>query len=378
MLLCFYLALEVSSCTLERNFSELRRFVDTHCGASQADSNDIEAALELRLDGPQVEEEVCLRKCASTGTESPGLLRLSKKVQVSLAVDGSESPLLELNAFSRRLAELWIEHHGRRFHVYRKRQDSGLQKGPREGTESSLIAAQKRARSKLSQGLGHDSKGLFGSKRTKLAWKGSLEDNEVYKKNEAMQVFHKRSEKIMEKHLDVRKAKLAGCEPYPVGGLYDYNSFDIAFQCWVLTTIISEHHYKPPWKGKFAPGPSSKNLANPVWSSTHDGSMPWTCAELSAVAVQLQHAKLTRDQYFKLFMIKRDLPRCETSSADSFARCKMSKPDGLSMPALVRLAKDADVFIIEDESKLNFIGLAPKSLSPFQVMVRMSCLRKSV
>ena len=121
MLLSFYLALEVSSCTLERNFSELRRFVDTHYGSSQADSHDIEAALELRLDGPQVEEEVCLRKCASQGTESPGLLRLSKKVQVSLAVEGSESPLLELNAFSRQLAELWIQHHGRSFHVYRKR-----------------------------------------------------------------------------------------------------------------------------------------------------------------------------------------------------------------------------------------------------------------
>ncbi|CAE7450174.1 unnamed protein product [Symbiodinium sp. CCMP2592] len=221
VLLSFYLSLEVSSCTLERNFSELRRFVESHCGASQSESQDIEAALELRLDGPQDEAEVCRRTFPEQG---PGLLQLSKKVQVALAVpgSGSGSPLLELNAFSKRLAELWIHHHGRRFHVYKRRQDCGLRRGPREGTESSLIAAQKRARSKLSQGLGVDSRQLFGAKRSKLAWKaaGCLEDSEIYKQNESMKVFHERSATIKEKHLDVRRAKIDGSEPYPVGGLY--------------------------------------------------------------------------------------------------------------------------------------------------------------
>ena len=57
------------------------------------------------------------------------------------------------------------------------------------------------------------------SKRSKLAWKaGSLEDSEVYKRNESMQACYERSATIKEKHLDVRRAKIAGSEPYPVGG----------------------------------------------------------------------------------------------------------------------------------------------------------------
>lgn len=71
----FYLALEASSCELERNLSRVRRLLDSH-GATPQNSEDLETSLEIMLFGPSSEEDLFSK------VSSPNLdLQISKKIK---------------------------------------------------------------------------------------------------------------------------------------------------------------------------------------------------------------------------------------------------------------------------------------------------------
>ena len=68
---------------------------------------------------------------------------------------------------SLKLARLWVERHGRRFRVYRERQDNGILRGPRAGSENALVSLQRAGRGKLLRKEGEDRQ-LLGVPRAQL------------------------------------------------------------------------------------------------------------------------------------------------------------------------------------------------------------------
>ena len=228
-LVAVYLSIEGSSCELERNLGDVRRFCDSHCGQAQSDSKDIEACVEIKLDGPKSEEEFFERKVPAEAEK----LQISKKLQVSLA--SKVPPELHFTDFSRRVAELWIYHNGRRFHVYTQRKDKGQLRGCRAGSEASLILAQGRARRRLSIGDGRDCE-VLGLSRAKFvrAATSPLEENVAFKKNDSLIRFQERTEQIRDKNATIRLNRTRGANPYPVGhGLRKYAFRYVCLNhCW--------------------------------------------------------------------------------------------------------------------------------------------------
>lgn len=109
--------------------------------------------LELLCDGPENEAAVADRiPCLSSQPTEPGRAKASLPWLRHSAFQptSQDSAHLALTVFSRRCAELWKKHHGRRFAVYKnKRSDAGVERGKKAGTVAAAIRGQKAALSAL-------------------------------------------------------------------------------------------------------------------------------------------------------------------------------------------------------------------------------------
>lgn len=153
-LLHFYFSFECSTGRVERTLGQVRAAA-AHTGA---DAALIWLSVEMSQDGPQQEDQL-FQKVVDQQTQRPVFL---------------------VNAFSRLLQKTWLQHHGRRFHLYKTRKDKGVKRGRRKGSENNLVAQQRRARTLICQGvevLARNSRAsaprLFGKSRTKRLRKSS-------------------------------------------------------------------------------------------------------------------------------------------------------------------------------------------------------------
>ena len=114
----FYLSVADGTCDIERGLGTLTGLLAVHNGPLLADGMTMWTLLEVMLDGPQREEELFQRPDLSddVGRElaaaAPGNLRVTNS-------------MLLITDISRSCAQLWVQFHGRRFGVYRKRSDAG-------------------------------------------------------------------------------------------------------------------------------------------------------------------------------------------------------------------------------------------------------------
>ena len=213
VLIKFYLSLEASSCELERNLSRVRKLLDNHGGVA-GDAKDLECALELMLDGPRTEAELFSKSEPLSLLSEP--LQISKKISVALSE--KSPPQLLFTELSREMAELWLQLHGRRFHLYKKRCDAGETRGPKRFSEQSLIQAQKRARKELCLGKGSDT-GICGTTRRHMAKPADMavEKLPAFDRSAGMQKFKKTSKGILSERQQSRQKRDRGQNPYPVG-----------------------------------------------------------------------------------------------------------------------------------------------------------------
>lgn len=126
-LLHFYFSFECSTGRVERTLGQVRAAA-AHTGA---DAALIWLSVEMSQDGPQQEDQL-FQKVVDQQTQRPVFL---------------------VNAFSRLLQKTWLQHHGRRFHLYKTRKDKGVKRGRRKGSENNLVAQQRRARTLICQGV---------------------------------------------------------------------------------------------------------------------------------------------------------------------------------------------------------------------------------
>ena len=118
---------------MERELARVKSLASTHCGSHGA---FLSALHEIVSDGPRFETDLATSPSSSSqpcGEECITATELSLK-----------------------LARLWVERHGRRFRLYRERQDKGVLRGPRAGSENALVSLQRAGRGKLLRREGED------------------------------------------------------------------------------------------------------------------------------------------------------------------------------------------------------------------------------
>ena len=208
-LVTLYLSIEASSCQVERDLGLVKCVAESQCGQNQSDSRLVEACVELIRDGPQSEKELFARPLQpSLPTDRFG----------SIAISSAFPSQLLLTDWSRTCIQLWREHHGCRFRLYKQRSDKGALRGHRKLSEASLISAQNRGRDAIVLGHGKDIS-LFGQSRDSLARKPQhkLEKSAVW--NASFEQVHKLSASRAQHNKQVANLRSRRENPYPVGPL---------------------------------------------------------------------------------------------------------------------------------------------------------------
>lgn len=210
-LVTLYLSIEASSCQVERDLGLVKCVADSQCGQNQSDARLVEACVELMRDGPQSEKELFARPL------QPSLLTDRCKFGFITTSNAFSSQLL-LTDWSRTCIQLWREHHGCRFHLYKPRSDKGVLRGHRKLSEASLVSAQNRGRDAIVLGHGKDIS-LFGQSRDSLARKPQhkLEKSAVW--NASFEQVHKLSISRSQHNKQVADLRSRRENPYPVGPL---------------------------------------------------------------------------------------------------------------------------------------------------------------
>ena len=208
----FYLSVADGTCDIERGLGTLTGLLAVHNGPLLADGMTMWTLLEVMLDGPQREEELFQRPDLSddVGRElaaaAPGNLRVT-------------NDMLLFTDISRSCAQLWVQFHGRRFGVYRKRSDAGATKTPKGGSEAAVARRTRQGRTSLvTQAAGDgpcEETLLEGVSRRSLVQKRTLNMNECW--NTKLDKFHQHTRKKNVQKRAVEQARATGGNPYPTG-----------------------------------------------------------------------------------------------------------------------------------------------------------------
>ncbi|CAE6934355.1 unnamed protein product [Symbiodinium natans] len=138
----FYVSVQDGECSVERDLAQLRELLKHH--EASLDERGVCAAmlLELRLDGPRQESDLALRLSGEEVAQDAEAALLDPFALADKAV-------LKMTSFTRRCAQLWIQHHGRRFRCYKERADKGQTRVKRQGTMASVFRGQVKASNAL-------------------------------------------------------------------------------------------------------------------------------------------------------------------------------------------------------------------------------------
>lgn len=159
----WYLSISDGTCAIERDFSRHTRILDIHRGPlddTLHGAGTSQALLLLLLDGPRCDKELAIPSEAGSISSEPPRRRVPGAPPAELACLGS-------TPFTRRCAELWVERHGRRFGVYKRKADGRrLPVAPRQrtGTAASVARGQKRALDTLAESHCVAEASIFGDK----------------------------------------------------------------------------------------------------------------------------------------------------------------------------------------------------------------------
>lgn len=138
-----YLATMDSTCGIERNLGSLAQVLQEHKGPIDDDGLTIAHCLEVLLDGPLTEDDLAVHADSSRHDSS-----------------------LVPSDLLRECAALWLDHHGRRFRVYKPGRKPGPKK-PRQGTMTAVGRAVKQAMNKLAaKGSGVQEETVLGVPRS--------------------------------------------------------------------------------------------------------------------------------------------------------------------------------------------------------------------
>ena len=143
VLVSWYCSILDGECQVERDLSMLKAILTEHKGSMDIDGVTVAELLELRLDGPQCQEDIAKQ---ITGQD------------VDLGDANVRSGgVLQMSDFTRECQALYIEKYGRRFRCYKERADKGQARKKRENTVVSFMRKQRRAVSNLVRSYGEDS-----------------------------------------------------------------------------------------------------------------------------------------------------------------------------------------------------------------------------
>ena len=133
------------SCDVERNLGRLTATLASHKGPLDPNGDHVSALLEIDLDGPKVESDLAIGVQSSIGTRRPDVSQeVPLPPAVEIALQGNSPYSLKMSEFMKKCAELWVDHHGRRFCVYQTKRVR--EKGPKPlGTDRAVARGQKRA-----------------------------------------------------------------------------------------------------------------------------------------------------------------------------------------------------------------------------------------
>ncbi|CAE7204721.1 unnamed protein product [Symbiodinium natans] len=131
-----YLCVLDGECSVERDLSQLRSFLQECKGPLDLEGVTVGHLLELRLDGPQREEEIAVQASVAA-------------VESSCGLQFAGCAALQMTDFTRSCQELWIEWFGRRFRSYRKRADAGKVRVPSSRGVSAKFKGQRETVRKL-------------------------------------------------------------------------------------------------------------------------------------------------------------------------------------------------------------------------------------
>ena len=145
-LVAWYLSIMDGTGPVERGLGRLTQVLASHVGPLDQDGSTASALLEVSCEGPTTEAELAFRRvaCSPPGVACPPL-RWPGGVRNPLegrAVPGEACSGLLFTEFTRRCAELWVAHHGRRFCVYASGHPG--RKRPRPGTDAAVVRGQVR------------------------------------------------------------------------------------------------------------------------------------------------------------------------------------------------------------------------------------------
>ena len=213
-MVAFYLSIQDGECSVERDFSQLRRH------QSNANGDFLSAILEVQLDGPPTEADMVKR--LELHDE-----RVTERMENTFQIEGCA---LAMTPFVRRCCQLWLQHFGRRFRCYKTRTDKGATRAKKPvGTFASVLRAQRRASDRLSQEAAVDpgaasaipgqSVAALVRRRWKLrsspCWNPALEKFQKLTESKAQERDAERNRARL--HMPAPKVKLRPGKVYPKG-----------------------------------------------------------------------------------------------------------------------------------------------------------------
>ncbi|CAE7037643.1 unnamed protein product [Symbiodinium sp. CCMP2592] len=124
VIVSWYISVIDGECQVERDLAILKSLLSEHRGSLDIDSVTLSDLLEMRLDGPQCQEEIA-SQVVFEDVVGPG------------TAAHPTGGVLQMTPFTRQCQALFIERHGRRFRCYSVRADKGQ---PRQKRKDSVIS----------------------------------------------------------------------------------------------------------------------------------------------------------------------------------------------------------------------------------------------
>ena len=148
---------------------------------------------EVKMDGPQHEQDIATREA------------------------GTDNVVLDFSDFGKKLAQRWLERHGRRFKLYKTRSDKGQARGHRKGSEAWCLHSQRKGRDLLAKGKGTE-RFLLGPHISKTKLKVVPSDRRAQFEADDSLVQFRRTTLLRYQAKLARNDKFKkNRDPYPVG-----------------------------------------------------------------------------------------------------------------------------------------------------------------
>ena len=216
LLIRWYISIQDVTGPLERALSILMRILQQHLGGNHADPSEtaelLTTCLSVHLDGPH--EEGALAEIVPMGPDLPAPANFKP-------LDSSVPDGLRMTPYTQRCAELWLQHHGRRFAVYRTNRPR-CTRLPKRGTDASVVRGHTKAMNALEDSahkcdgkeptvLGQSRRDLLKQTRPAMSC--------------AMQRFRALSRKKVELARKQKQLRKSGANCYPAGAMRLGNLF---------------------------------------------------------------------------------------------------------------------------------------------------------